>query len=261
MAPGVLPLGTVTTPAFLETTLAIAHPRLDPVRRRRLPRAVPVARPAWRDRRVRRGHPGDGRPPEPPELERIAEGVTRRSTSRRCCCGDRATRCSPRATCATCASGCRRRTCTGSRVRATSWSEDRDVAGGVLRWLDARGLGDGASPEPAPTPVDAPYRPLGAALAERCRRRRHRAGRAGRGRASRELARRSPRGPTSWPAAWRRYGIRPGDRVALLVPPGVDLTVDPVRVPAPGCRRGRRGRGPGRAGPHPRRARAPSRRS
>ncbi|WP_456847389.1 alpha/beta fold hydrolase, partial [Cellulomonas sp. P5_C6] len=30
MAPGVLPVGTVTTPAFLETTLALAHPRLDP---------------------------------------------------------------------------------------------------------------------------------------------------------------------------------------------------------------------------------------
>ena len=28
-APGVLPVGTVTTPAFLETTLALAHPRLE----------------------------------------------------------------------------------------------------------------------------------------------------------------------------------------------------------------------------------------
>ena len=101
--------------------------------------------------------------------------------------------------------------------------EDRDVAGGVLRWLDARGLGDGGSPEPVPTPVDAPYRPLGAALDERAD---------DDGTALVELGTGARR--ASWRALAARtdelarglaaYEIRPGDRVALLVPPGVDLT-------------------------------------
>ena len=96
--------------------------------------------------------------------------------------------------------------------------EDADVAGAVLRWLDARD-------DPAPTTAPhEPFRALGATLVERA---------ADQGTALIELA-----GPRSRRVTWAALaartdqlarglaasGVRPGDRVALLVPPGADLT-------------------------------------
>ena len=72
---GVLPVGTVTTPAFLETTLALAHPRLEPA-------VADGFRAPYRtaDRRAGIGGfvadiPATADHPSRPELDRIAAGV------------------------------------------------------------------------------------------------------------------------------------------------------------------------------------------
>ncbi|WP_201272294.1 alpha/beta fold hydrolase, partial [Verrucosispora sp. SN26_14.1] len=100
-------------------------------------------------------------------------------------------------------------------------AEDADVAGAVAQWLvdlDHRPAEPNASPEPA-----VPWRPLWAALAERAE---------DRSVALVELAKNGRQ--ISWSLLWRRIreigaglsasGVRRGDRVALLVPPGADLT-------------------------------------
>ncbi|MER5457510.1 alpha/beta fold hydrolase [Micromonospora sp. NPDC002389] len=100
-------------------------------------------------------------------------------------------------------------------------AEDADVAGTVEQWLvdlDRRPAEPIATPEPA-----APWRPLWAALAERAE---------DRSVALVELANNSRQ--ISWSLLWQRIqeigaglsasGVRRGDRVALLVPPGADLT-------------------------------------
>ncbi|MBW4701963.1 alpha/beta fold hydrolase [Micromonospora sp. RL09-050-HVF-A] len=101
--------------------------------------------------------------------------------------------------------------------------EDADVAGAVARWLvelDRRP----ADPTPASAPAPAvPWRPLWAALAERAE---------DRSVALVELANNGRQ--VSWSLLWQRIreigaglsasGVRRGDRVALLVPPGADLT-------------------------------------
>ena len=132
-----------------------------PGRRRRLPRAVPHGRPPRRDRRVRRRHPRHRRPPEPARARPDRRRRRAASTSRPCCSGGRATRCSPRATCGTCASGCRTRTCTASRAPATSWSRTRTSPGRSCAGSTRRDV-----PEPSAV-SDEPYRALGATLDER----------------------------------------------------------------------------------------------
>ncbi|MFI7079657.1 alpha/beta fold hydrolase [Micromonospora sp. NPDC049903] len=100
-------------------------------------------------------------------------------------------------------------------------AEDADVAGAVAQWLvdlDRRPAEPIAPPEPA-----APWRPLWAALAERAE---------DQSVALVELANNGRQ--ISWSLLWRRIqeigaglsasGVRRGDRVALLVPPGADLT-------------------------------------
>ncbi|SCL73501.1 Acyl-CoA synthetase (AMP-forming)/AMP-acid ligase II [Micromonospora peucetia] len=100
-------------------------------------------------------------------------------------------------------------------------AEDADVAGAVAQWLvdlDRRPADPIATPEPA-----APWRPLWAALAERAE---------DRSVALVELANNGRQ--VSWSLLWQRIreigaglsasGVRRGDRVALLVPPGADLT-------------------------------------
>ncbi|WP_370275984.1 alpha/beta fold hydrolase [Georgenia sp. SYP-B2076] len=121
--------------------------------------------------------------------------------------------------------------------------EDADVAGTVVTWLDRRRLGRDASgapaaarapggdrsgprpaPGPLPTAATAPYRPLYAALLEQA------------GSAAAAVVAMGAAGPSSltWAELATRVhhlalgladsGVRPGDRVSLLIPPGVDLT-------------------------------------
>ncbi|MDG4766368.1 alpha/beta fold hydrolase [Solwaraspora sp. WMMD406] len=102
--------------------------------------------------------------------------------------------------------------------------EDADVAGAISQWL--ADLDHPPTAPPAPPEPAAPWRPLWTALAERAERADDRAV------ALVELAHRGRR--VSWSLLWRRIrqiaaglsasGVRPGDRVALLVPPGADLT-------------------------------------
>ncbi|MFV2116163.1 alpha/beta fold hydrolase [Micromonospora sp. LOL_025] len=99
--------------------------------------------------------------------------------------------------------------------------EDADVAGAVAQWLVDL---DRRPADPTPTPEPAvPWRPLWAALAERAE---------DRSVALVELANNGRQ--VSWSLLWQRIreiaaglsasGVRRGDRVALLVPPGADLT-------------------------------------
>ena len=197
---GVLPVGTVTTPAFLETTLALAHPRLEPGGRRRLPRAVPDGRPARGDRRVRRRHPR--RPPTTragPSSTGSPPGVRGLDVPALLLWGPRDPVFSARYL-----RDLRERLPHADVHRFEGAGhlvvEDEDVAGAVLRWLDARGRAPAPS-DGAARAVPRPRRHAGRAG----RRRRHRADRAGRPAvAPRDLG--GARGPdaTSWPAASRR---------------------------------------------------------
>ncbi|WP_426595374.1 alpha/beta fold hydrolase [Cellulomonas sp. McL0617] len=218
MAPAVLPLTTTTTPAFLETTLAIAHPKLD--------RSVADGFRAPYDSAERRAGiggfvadiPASADHPSRPELERIAEGVRGLDVPALLLWGPR----DPVFT-ARYLRDLRDRLPHADVHRFEGAGhlvvEDRDVAGGVLRWLDAR-FGD---PTPAPTVAHEPYRAMGATLAARAD---------DDGTALIELGAHARR--ATWRALAARTeelarglaasGVRPGDRVALLVPPGVDLT-------------------------------------
>ncbi|MEZ0449733.1 alpha/beta fold hydrolase [Cellulomonas sp. ICMP 17802] len=217
-APGVLPVGTVTTPAFLETTLALAHPRLEPA-------VADAFRAPYRTTERRAGIggfvadiPASPDHPSRVELDRIADGVRGLDVPALILWGPRDPVFSARYL-----RDLRDRLPHADVHRFEGAGhlvvEDADVAGAVLRWLDAaRGT---PTPPEAPT---APFRALGAALADRA---------LDQGTALVELA-----GPRSRRASWAALaarteqlarglaasGVRPGDRVALLVPPGVDLT-------------------------------------
>lgn len=216
-APGVLPVGTVTTPAFLETTLALAHPRLE----------APVAdafRAPYRTAERRAGIggfvadiPAGPEHPSRPELDRIGEGVRGLDVPALLLWGPRDPVFSARYL-----RDLRARLPHADVHRFEGSGhlvvEDADVSGAVLRWLDALG-----TPAP-PAEVHEPFRALGTTLVERA---------ADEGTALIELA-----GPRSRRVTWAALasrtdqlarglaasGVRPGDRVALLVPPGADLT-------------------------------------
>ncbi|WP_456786377.1 alpha/beta fold hydrolase [Cellulomonas sp. P5_C5] len=214
-ARGVLPVGTVTTPAFLETTLALAHPRLDPV-------VADGFRAPYRTADLRAGIggfvadiPATADHPSRPELDRIAAGVRGLDVPALLLWGPRDPVFSARYL-----RDLRERLPHADVHRFEGAGhlvvEDADVAGAVLRWLDA--------PDAPPTRSDEPYRALGATLDERAD---------DDGTALIELA-----GPRSRRVTWSALaartdqlarglaasGVRPGDRVALLVPPGADLT-------------------------------------
>ncbi|KQT00889.1 alpha/beta fold hydrolase [Cellulomonas sp. Leaf395] len=216
-APGVLPAGTVTTPAFVEATLALARPRLE--------RAIADGfRAPYRtaDRRAGIGGfvadiPATADHPSRPELDRIAAGVRGLDVPALLLWGTHDPVFSARYL-----RDLRERLPHADVHRFEGAGhlvvEDEDVAGAVLRWLDAREV-------PASSPAtDEPYRALGATLVERAD---------DDGTALIELA-----GPRSRRVTWAALaartdqlarglaasGVRPGDRVALLVPPGADLT-------------------------------------
>nr|WP_254701108.1 alpha/beta fold hydrolase [Curtobacterium pusillum] len=228
LRPQLLGRATVLTPAFLETTLAIAHPRLD--------RPVADAYRAPYRGAVRRGGiggfvadiPVDAAHPSAPELDRIAAGVAALDVPALIMWGPRdpvflerylddlAERL-PHA-------DVHRFEGAGHLL-----PDDADVAGTVFDWLGDH-LPDGHAPAGAeprlPEHADtAPTRPLWAALDEL---------RDSDEPALVEMA--APGGPrtVSWRLLARRVdeiaagladlGVRAGDRVSLLVTPGADLT-------------------------------------
>ncbi len=230
LGPGVLGRATVLTPAFLETTLAIAHPGLD--------RAVADAFRAPYRGAARRGGiggfvadiPVDADHVSAPELDRIAAGVAALDVPALLLWGPRdpvflerylddLTRRLPHA-------DVHRFEGAGHLL-----PEDVDVAGTVTDWLGDR-LPEGTVPagaEPS-LPTDTDHvaeagRPLWAALEDL---------RDDDGPALVEMA--APGGvrTVSWRLLARRVdeiaaglsvvGVRAGDRVSLLVTPGADLT-------------------------------------
>ncbi|MEN0130149.1 MAG: alpha/beta fold hydrolase [Brevundimonas sp.] len=220
MVPGVRQAATVTTTGFIDTTLALAHPQLPSDVRRAFRTPYRTA-----DRRGAVGDfvadiPATAEHPSRPELERIAAGVRELEVPALLAWGARDPVFSdrflrdlrdrlPHA-------DVHRYPTAGHLV-----AEDEDVASGVMRWLDTR-LG---APDQVPgeTPTE-PVRLLGAALDERSD---------DDGPALVELRAGSSR-TVSWRALSRRtneiarglsaIGVRRGDRVAVLVPPGADLT-------------------------------------
>lgn len=230
LRPQLLGRATVVTPAFLETTLAIAHPRLD--------RATADAYRAPYRGAARRGGVGgfvadipvDAAHPSAPELDRIAAGVAALDVPALLLWGPRdpvflerylddlAERL-PQA-------DVHRFEGAGHLL-----PDDADVAGTVLDWLGDH-LPDGTVPTPTgprlPADGDADGdagRPLWAHLTEL---------RDSDGAALVEMAAAGGPRTITWRLLARRIdevaaglvdlGVRPGDRVSLLVTPGADLT-------------------------------------
>jgi acyl-CoA synthetase (AMP-forming)/AMP-acid ligase II/pimeloyl-ACP methyl ester carboxylesterase len=228
LAPGVLATGTAWTPAFLETTLGIAHPALDPAIRE-------AYRAPYRGVERRRGIeqfvrdiPASAEAPSAGEIERIGEGIDGLTVPALLLWGPRdpvfqeryladLERRLPHA-------GVHRFEGAGHLL-----PEDVDVATAVLTWLDA------TFPDPVPTadapasaaPAGAEYDPLWSVLEAR------------RDDPSTALVEMRPDRRTalrrvSWRLLATRVeqvaagllgiGVRPGQRVSLLVPPGADLT-------------------------------------
>lgn len=231
LRPQVLGRGTVLTPAFLETTLAIAHPRLD--------RATADAYRAPYRGAARRGGiggfvadiPVDASHPSAAELDRIAAGVAALSVPALVLWGPRdpvfLERYLDDLTARLPHADVHRFEGAGHLL-----PDDADVAGAVTDWLGDHlpdgGPRDGADPGLPSVPADPAAdagRPLWAALDDQ---------RASDGPALVEMA--APGGPrtVSWRLLARRVdelavgladlGVRHGDRVSLLVTPGADLT-------------------------------------
>ncbi len=223
--------GTVLTPAFLETTLAIAHPRLD--------RATADAYRAPYRGAARRGGiggfvadiPVDAAHPSAAELDRIAAGVAALDVPALVLWGPRdpvfLERYLDDLTARLPHADVHRFEGAGHLL-----PDDADVAGAVTDWLGDHlpdgGPRDGADPGLPSVPADPAAeagRPLWAALDDQ---------RASDGPALVEMA--APGGPrtVSWRLLARRVdeigvgladlGVRHGDRVSLLVTPGADLT-------------------------------------
>ncbi|MGW8433121.1 alpha/beta fold hydrolase [Curtobacterium citreum] len=231
LRPQVLGRGTVLTPAFLETTLAIAHPRLD--------RATADAYRAPYRGAARRGGiggfvadiPVDAAHPSAAELDRIAAGVAALDVPALVLWGPRdpvfLERYLDDLTARLPHADVHRFEGAGHLL-----PDDADVAGAVTDWLGDHlpdgGPRDGADPGLPSVPADPAAeagRPLWAALDDQ---------RASDGPALVEMA--APGGPrtVSWRLLARRVdeigvgladlGVRHGDRVSLLVTPGADLT-------------------------------------
>jgi olefin beta-lactone synthetase len=221
MLPGVRNAATVTTTGFIDTTLALAHPRLSPAVRNafRAPYRSAVRRVAVGD--FVADIPADAEHPSRPELERIAAGVRELDVPALLAWGARDPVFSDRYL-----RDLRERLPHADVHRYPTAghlvAEDEDVATGLLHWLDTR---LGAQAPRAAEAATEQVRLLGAALAERAD---------DDGAALVEL-----RGETSRTISWRALsrrtdevarglaaiGVGRGDRVAVLVPPGADLTV------------------------------------
>ena len=159
---------TVRTAAFVQGTLRLAHPSL-PVEVATAYRA-PYRRAA--DRQAI-GDFVDDIPLAPTDPSCATLDARSRSacpssrTCRPCCCGVRATRCSPTATCATCSDDSHRRSRTASRAPVTWWSTTLPWLEAIEQFVDT--LAAGRTPRARAAPavaVDAPPReaPLWSAL-------------------------------------------------------------------------------------------------
>ncbi|GIG23141.1 acyl-CoA synthetase [Cellulomonas chitinilytica] len=224
MVPGVRTASTVTTTAFLDTTLALAHPPLTPEVRAafRSPYRTSGRRQAIGD--FVADIPATADHPSRPALDRVATAVTTLDVPALLLWGARDPVFSDRFLDDLAArlphADVHRSPRAGHLV-----GEDEDLGGGVLRWLDVRVPGDPADrPEGRAAATGEPWVPLGAALADR---------QDDGGPALVEL-RGSGTRTIPWSLLATRVdelarglatlGVRPGDRVAVLVPPGGDLT-------------------------------------
>ncbi|MGN6742636.1 MAG: alpha/beta fold hydrolase [Amnibacterium sp.] len=220
LAPAVLPLGTSTTTAFLDTTLAIAHPPLETAVRRAFRAPYRTAERRLGIEGFVRDIPVDERHGSAAELDRIVEGVRRLDVTALMLWGPRDPVFQERYLADL------EERLPQARVHRFEGAghllpEDVDVAGTVADWLptldeprdggtDDAGRG-AASFVPLWAEVDRRAGDAALALAE-----------PGRGRrvSWRTLADRTRR----IAAGLTAVGTRRGDRVALLVPPGADLT-------------------------------------
>lgn len=231
LTPGVLRASTVTTTAFLETTLALAHPPLTV--------AVRAAYRAPYRTSARRGAIGDfvadipltARHPSRRALDDLAAAVRTLDVPALVLWGPRdpvfAGRFLDDLLDRLPDADVHRFEGAGHLV-----TQDADVAGAVLTWLAVRFSAGPSVPPPVlevdpPVDVDPPFRRLGAALEERAD---------DDGTALVELAPVGGGAPRSisWSLLARRVddlarglaavGVTSGDRVCLLVPPGADLT-------------------------------------
>ncbi|PPB50544.1 hydrolase [Arthrobacter pityocampae] len=228
LAPGVHGLGTRTTSAFLDVTLALARPALAPDVRR-------AFRDPYRTAADRQGiaHfvsdiPADPAHPSYPALTATAEGIRSLDVPVLMMWGphdpifsdpyleDLAQRL-PSADI--------------HRFERASHlvQEDADTASTAMQWLAERLVGHPAPAADAPSADDTPYVPLGQRLTDLA---------AGPDAARTAVAEMTASGPPrtlSWreladdvaavAAGLTALGYGPGSRVSLLVPPGVDLTV------------------------------------
>ncbi|WP_394252436.1 alpha/beta fold hydrolase [Arthrobacter pityocampae] len=228
LAPGVHGLGTRTTSAFLDVTLALARPTLAPDVRR-------AFRDPYRTAADRQGiaHfvsdiPADPAHPSHAALTATAEGIRSLDVPVLMMWGphdpifsdpyleDLAQRL-PSADI--------------HRFERASHlvQEDADTASTAMQWLAERSVGHPAPSADAPSPDDTPYVPLGQRLIDLA---------AGPDAARTAVAEMTASGPPrtlSWreladdvaavAAGLTALGYGPGSRVSLLVPPGVDLTV------------------------------------
>jgi acyl-CoA synthetase (AMP-forming)/AMP-acid ligase II/pimeloyl-ACP methyl ester carboxylesterase len=242
MAPGVLPASTVVTPGFLETTLALAHPPLAPAVRDafRAPYRSAARRAAVGD--FVADIPVDAGHPSRPALEDLAAAVARLTVPTLLLWGPRDPVFVERFL-ADLLDRVPHADVHRFEGAGHLLPEDVDVASAVVTWLGERiapgpaGVPDGdhgatsadagAIPRPGEAGEPIAYRPLWQALEDRAD---------DDGIALVEMAPPGGRGPRSirWSLLARRVdelarglragGVRPGDRVSLLVPPGADLT-------------------------------------
>ncbi|MHA7281963.1 alpha/beta fold hydrolase [Arthrobacter sp. TMS2-4] len=228
LAPGVHGLGTRTTSAFLDVTLALARPALAPDVRRAFKDPYRTA-----DDRQGIAHfvsdiPADPSHPSYPALTATAEGIRSLDVPVLMMWGPHDPIFSDPYL-----EDLARRLPSADVHRFEHAShlvqEDADTASTAMEWLTERSVGHPAPSVDAPPPGDAPYVPLGQRLTDLA------AGPAAARTAVAEMTSSGAPRTLSWreladdvtavAAGLTALGYGPGSRISLLVPPGVDLTV------------------------------------
>ncbi|WP_323958630.1 alpha/beta fold hydrolase [Arthrobacter sp. JZ12] len=219
-------VGTSGTPAFLETTLALARPRLAPDVRAAYRAPYRTASDRLGIEQFVADIPADPSHPSYPELRDIAEGIRGLDVPVLMLWGpgdpifsdtylEDLTRRLPQADV--------------HRFEGASHlvAEDRDIAAPVFTWLDGQ---DGNDDNTAVRAAREPFTPLWQNVEELC---------AGASADSLAIADMDSTGSVAHSLSWWEFdervrklagalqgiGVRAGSRVSLMVPPGVDLTV------------------------------------